>query len=77
MTAQKAEGIHEPPEAHNYLVYVIGIAMCMSGMAYGYDTGFFVSIQPALRWAMLRTSAHYHSWTYDLGRDPSPAIFHS
>lgn len=41
MTAQKAEGIQEPPEAHNYLVYVIGIAMCMSGMAYGYDTGFF------------------------------------
>jgi len=41
MAEQSAEGIPEPKEIHNWLVYVVGLSMCMSAMAYGYDTGFF------------------------------------
>lgn len=41
MALQEAESIPEPKEIHNYIIYVVGIAMCFSGCSYGYDTGFF------------------------------------
>jgi len=41
MAEQSAEGVPEPKEIHNWLVYLVGLSMCMSAMAYGYDTGFF------------------------------------
>jgi tRNA(Arg) A34 adenosine deaminase TadA len=39
MAEQSAEAVPEPKAIHNWLLYLVGIAMCMSGMAYGYDTG--------------------------------------
>lgn len=35
MALQEAEAVPEPKEIHNWVVYVVGIAFCMSAIAYG------------------------------------------
>ena len=35
MAEQTAEAVPEPKEVHNWLLYTVGLSICMSAMAYG------------------------------------------